>query len=1144
MLSAIHSQAKVIFVLILFIGLFVIHLFPQNKNSVTDALQKTIQTESQYSKSFYQLEIKLLNEEIESVTIEKEINKKFKGFERDYLLGKLRKRNKNFEDAYELLLKHLDSKPSIFRYYDELVDLARITGNINDLLKKTAKVSRDDTYLKYLSGIAELELNNYKNAIEIFNDLIDSGIVTFELYYKIASAYRGIGDYQKGIDVLGKAEKLLDSNNVMLSKILNAEGSLYYLSANYEAAEKSYKSAYKISIKTVNVREKIRAVVNLSIIKDIYGDVYSARQDLIEIIPVAEKIQDHKLIALIYSELGVNYSYTNNIVDARLNYEKSYSSYSVLKNNERLSYLSSNIASIFLQQNNYKSALNYYRQGLEFAGENILGKILNLTGMADVFSNMSNYSKAIEYYKRAGQLADSVKDVSSGIKIDEGLGALYYNINKSQTALNFLKQAESKITIDGHPFEASEIFHKTGTVLSSMDSLTEAVDYLSNGLSIAQNSGDLYYEMILMTELGFTYHKMDNNQAAMRLLQKAYDLSSEYEQTQLMCLQQLYFGKIYFDLDQNQKARIALEKSLGFAIDAADLNTQIESSYYIAKLFESNNDVSNAEIWYKKSIDIIEKISAPLISNQEIQIAHFTGFNKIYDDLADLYLLNEKNIEAFETIEKSRSRNTYLNLNKLLVSSTVQDDELLNHMLDLEWMISSGLYDTTVTDSIKKEYDDLLNSFTQKDSKFSSLQELSRWKTLDEIQKQLNQDEVIISVFATDDNTWLFRVEHNEFSSTKVFPGRDSLISLLSEIAPIYKSDLASEEIYINQDLFSFNAKASWNLYNSIFKDELEKVKEGSTIIFSFPNELLLLPVEFLVTQWNDELSPFYYDDKKFLIEKFSTMYSPSASIYITQKIKKLSSNSNNLLLGDPSLGSEDFNISYRGALIGDDDISTRNLKLFPLEYSRQEIENVDNIISGSTVLLSEEATEENFKRDAPRSNIIHLSTHSFLYKNQPLIIVSKDKNSKEDGFLEIDEILNLNLNCDLVVLSSCRSGLGKIDEAEGILGMQKAFFDAGAGSIVVSIWDVNDKYTSYFMEEFYDALSIGMNKPAALRKAKLNFIKKYSANPYYWSAFILSGNPFKINTGAAAGTSTIYYILVALLVFTAALIFYKKRRF
>ena len=149
-----------------------------------------------------------------------------------------------------------------------------------------------------------------------------------------------------------------------------------------------------------------------------------------------------ELLAFLYSELGVSYTYTNNLVEARKNYENSYSIYKLMKNNERLSYLSANIGALFLQISNYKSALKYYNEGLDYAGENKLGKILNLTGIADVYSNESNYSKALEYYDQAKELADSIKDIPSILKIDGGIGALYFNINRPLIALEILKTGE------------------------------------------------------------------------------------------------------------------------------------------------------------------------------------------------------------------------------------------------------------------------------------------------------------------------------------------------------------------------------------------------------------------------------------------------------------------------------------------------------------------------------------------------------------------------------------------------------------------------------------------------------------------------------------------------------------------------------
>jgi len=562
----------------------------------------------------------------------------------------------------------------------------------------------------------------------------------------------------------------------------------------------------------------------------------------------------------------------------------------------------------------------------------------------------------------------------------------------------------------------------------------------------------------------------------------------------------------------------------------ADYTTQIDAGYSLAKLFEKRGETNLAEEWYLKTVKLIDNISFPLVLNQQIQISHFSGFDEVFNSLTEFYLKHNKITEAFGTIERSRSRNTMLNLSKLKLLSSIEDEKKFNEYIDLEWMISSGLYDENVLDSLKKKSVSLINSFEQNNNLIYYLSK-NPWRSVKDIKRSLDENENLITVYIGKEFTQLFLLTKEKLSTTKIEVGRDSLISLLERVAPLYRTDLARKEIYINQDLFSFNAEASWQLYNALFSKLLEKIPANETLIFSLPSELLLMPVEFLLTEWRKNESPYYYKNKQFLITKYPVLYTPSASIYIIQKEKVLDGNEQNLLFGDPNITNDGFAISYRSGLLEYNDFSTRNINLFPLEYSESEIANINDVVSNGLVFLSEEATETNFKRNASGNKIIHLSTHSLLYKDQPLIIFSQQANGEDDGYLEVGEILQLNLKSDLIVLSSCRSGLGKIDEAEGIIGMQKAFFEAGASSIIVSLWDVNDKYTSYFMKEFYGFLSKGLDKPEALRKAKLSFINKYSANPYYWAAFVLSGNPSGMKIQSASSFGFLGYLLIILFV-------------
>lgn len=1115
---------------------------PQKTPSNSQLLKDITNDDLYFSKEFYHYEYLIINSELNK-SIDSEIKNLADGFEKDYLAALLNNRNKKFNDAYNLLIKHLDTYPPLYRYYDLLVQLANITNNLNEL---SNRIKENDKTVKgyhvYLIGMIEFTKGNYSEAIEHLNPLINDGVESKEIYYALTYTYRSLSNYEQGLEELIKAESFADSSSFYYPKIINAKGSLFYLSGEYDIAEQNYQTAYDHAVKKKNVVEEIKALTNLAIMKDLYGDVYSARENLNKALLIAKKIENYNLVALLHSELGVSYTYTNNIVEARKNYEKSYEIYSSLKNNERLSYLSSNIASIYLQQTNYNYALKYYNKGLEFAGNNLLGKIMSITGIADVYSNEANYAQALKYYQQAKQLADSVKDVSSLIKINGGLGALFFNINRPYKSLGLFEEAMNNIDEDEMPFEATELYYKIGTVLTSIDSLELAKDYFINGINIAAKTGDIYYDIILNTELAHTYYKLDNINKALTIISSAKAEAEKYGLTQLIGLQQLYFGK-FLEAEGGQTAAIQKYKtSFKISSDATDYDTQIDAGFNLAKIFEKRNETELAEEWYLKTISLIDDINFPLVLNQEIQISHFSGFDAVFNSLAEFYIKQNKTSEAFETIERSRSRNTMLNLNKLKLLSSVEDEEKFSEYIDLEWMISSGLYDENVLDSLKKKSLALINYFEQQDKNLNYYLSKNPSRSIKEIKSSLDDKENLITVYVGKEFIQLFMLTNKQLSSIKVEVGRDSLISLLERVAPLYRTDLASREIYINQDLFSFNAEASWKLYNALFSKLFEEIPANATLIFSLPTELLLMPVEFLLTEWREDESPYYYKNKQFLIAKYPVLYTPSASIYVAQKEKELDGYEQNLLVGDPNITNDDFTISYRSGLLEDNDFSTRNINLFPLEYSKAEIENINDIISNGLVFLSEEATETNFKLNAPGSKIIHLSTHSLLYKDQPLIVFSQQVDGADDGYLEVGEILQLNLKSDLIVLSSCRSGLGKIDEAEGIIGMQKAFFEAGASSIIVSLWDVNDKYTSYFMKEFYEFLTEGLDKPEALRKAKLSFINKYSANPYYWAAFVLSGNPsgMKIQSASTFGAFS-YLILTLFIMLVVSFLYYKR---
>lgn len=1121
-------------------GLFIITSVYIPQQETPQSIKELRLEEKKLSKSFYQIESSLKNGDYDKVGTPKKISDLTSKFEREYLQALIKKREGDFSSHYNLLSWQLSYVPELFRYYDELAFSARANGKLKELKVQAARLKTQSGFKLYLTALVEHNLGNYNEALKISDSLSAN---KKEIFFLRAQALRGLGNYDEANKELDFAEKLAGGDRDYLAKIYNSKGSLFFLSGQLKKAEEFYKKANQLAKTANHKEEETRSIINLGIIADEMGDVESARRLFRSAINILNKTRDPELRALAYSEIGVSYSLTNEIIESKNYYEKSYDIYSRLKNNERLSYLSSNLAAIYGQLSNYKSALKHYEQGLNFAGDNKHGKILNLIGIGDVYANLANYSKALGYYEQAKKISEEIKDIKSSAAVDVSIGALLYNIGRPHKAIEFYKKAEDVYDDANDIYSATDLYFKIGLAYSDIDSVELSGQYYYKGLELTKNSGDIYNEIIITTELAHNYLMKENFKSAEETLQKIRKTTGQYGLTHITNVQDLYLAKVHLFKNDKIKSIPLLKNVLNTSTAISDYNTKIEAGFMLARVYENQNNFNDAEIYYEQTIELIEELSRSLFTNPEIQIFRFSALSDVFAAYASFLYNQGKKRESFEIVERSRSRNTLQNLNNIKINSAVKDENILNKLYDLDWMVKSGLYSGNELNQYNTELDSLKKKIiSDNPSVVKYLNNVFNYSGRS-FEKNLADNENIVSINAGEESVQIFLLAKDRFLSKQVPVSKQELKIMIENIAPIYSEDLSDEGIYFNQDLFSFNSRAAYILYEKLFQPIISEIPAGQKIIFNLPSVLAQLPVEFLVTEYDESGSPFYYDDKKFLVDQYIISYSPSISVYHFQKEKTIIENKTVLLIGDPQFNNNDFALSYRGGLLEDDSFNSRNIVLFPLQYSKEEINNLKNLVADGYVLISERATESNFKKNAESSKVIHLSTHSFLHKDQPLILFSQTDDPDNDGFLEAGEILELNLNSELVVLSSCRSGLGRIDEAEGVIGMQKSFFEAGAKSVIVSLWDVNDKYTSYFMQSFYRFLSDGNDKASALQKAKLYFKENYSSNPYYWSAFILAGDASGFEISKSSGGFTIYLIIFITLGAFISLVLFRKRK-
>jgi CHAT domain-containing protein len=185
---------------------------------------------------------------------------------------------------------------------------------------------------------------------------------------------------------------------------------------------------------------------------------------------------------------------------------------------------------------------------------------------------------------------------------------------------------------------------------------------------------------------------------------------------------------------------------------------------------------------------------------------------------------------------------------------------------------------------------------------------------------------------------------------------------------------------------------------------------------------------------------------------------------------------------------------------------------LHDLPFARLEAKSVTEL-TGGKLYANSEARESVYKSESGKYDIIHLAMHTLLNDKDPMLstlIFSKLTDSTQDGYLKMYEIYGIPLKAKMVVLSSCNTGTGLLFSGEGILSLARGFIFSGSQSVVMSMWEIEDKSGTEIVELFYKNLLKGYTKSVALKRARTAFLEdadKLRSHPYFWSALVVYGN-------------------------------------
>lgn len=810
-----------------------------------------------------------------------------------------------------------------------------------------------------------------------------------------------------------------------------------------------------------------------------------------------------------------------------------------------------------------------YTRGLAFAMEaletydGIAGTtdtdLANSYGIVAVhLKSMSKFDQALDYQHKALRVLKSSSESSP-----QDLGRHHGNLGGilsqllDSTALEHFAQ-EKKIIEDIHGIESPvlySLYTSLGLFYGRMGNYDQSVKYIRKALAMTKEMFGENHPFLVKA-----YH----NLSSCYLDKKEYELAIECIQKALKIANNSYgfhhhetaaayltLGEIYMEMESYSEALLNIQKSLasnliGFqgetVFDNPPIKDYLHLVYFLdamiikAQTLEKMYESTHKEECVSASIKVYSLCDSLLdhlhhSSNRNLDKAEIGQISTEVYSAAIRSNLNFSKKEAstdsslnqmFYFSEKSKAAILSQHLSDLeakqhgaVPDSIVEKESDLKTRQSflrskiLEMRAGQTPYDSAQMDSFQDRFfstnqklDSLTYSLEQDYPQYFQLKYQNKTITPSEIQQKLEPNQALIEYFEGDSTFYIFTITKEDFKIDTF--DKDSVFN---QTIGKYLESLDPEKTQSKpQEAYEAFSQSSYTLYQKLLQPALEHLTSSVDELIIIPSDRLsCMPWDIFIRKLPD-LQEMNYQSLDYLFKEYAVSYAHSATLLFQQFHGSKKKPEQAVLAFAPSYPTEIAEDSYSSV-----PTVFRN-ELVPLKWSKTEIEAIEKYFDGK-YFTAADATERIFKQEADRYQVLHLAMHALVDHEEPMrsrLVFSQATDSLEDGMLYTHELFNLSLPSELAVLSACQTGLGKIQQGEGVMSLGRAFSYAGCPSIVMSHWSVDDESTSSLMSYFYGSLAEGLSKDKALQEAKKEYLKNAKVDkqhPLFWGGFVVLGD-------------------------------------
>jgi CHAT domain-containing protein/predicted negative regulator of RcsB-dependent stress response len=742
----------------------------------------------------------------------------------------------------------------------------------------------------------------------------------------------------------------------------------------------------------------------------------------------------------------------------------------------------------------YQESLYYYKLALNVSPLTGSVKTIAFNSIAEVYVDLYQDDLALHYYSKAIDQARMTKDQSTQELTLIGLADLYYQQGQRDKAVASIRQARQLNRQQGNDLAEAALRHLAGQIDQEEGLREQALENFEQALAIYQRTDNREGQIKVLCSISRLYLSSAQKQLALGSAEQALDLAEKQAQrtvtnadllraTELRWRAWLTCARAQRATGQNEVARKSFLHTIG----------HIEGLWWLAYIATENSAVRFRE---------------------ELQA--------IYREFVDLLIEQGQFKQAYEWAERAKARATMglieaRRMTKLPKKADLEGTlrELSRDVARLRTHFLSPQTSAEQRAKIQKQMREA--EYSREEALLRAEMERFRdrlvWSqpaTIKLLQEKMIQEkDTMVEFFLGEDRSFVWLITTNDIS-LEILPGRKEIEKTVKQYLEMASS--MPSNIHIERDLSRLR-KLAETLFSKLFGRLSKQIAPGQKLIIVPDGLLHYLPFEALI------------HDGRYLVEDHEVGCVPSASMLrLWQDSKDTTVTEDRMELlafADPIFGPELKTSGSRQSRNSPNHITqqmraSRGFQLAQLPRTHDEVEYIASLFSPERrqVYLGKGSTEDAVKKEPlSRYRRLHFATHSLVNEESPsrsAVVLTLDSNTDEDGFLEVSEISELDLDCDLVVLSACQTGHGQLLSGEGIVGLSRAFLYAGARSVVVSLWNVSDISTAQLMKSFYQHLAGNFSNAAALREAKLRMLQSSTEtrHPYYWAPFILIGKP------------------------------------